>query len=467
MSLSSTVTSTFVDIATYDDLEAWFYGLGTQNEAENDLFTVSLFQRKYTRYAWFAQCPSPLNFSGTPAWKANWTMTVPRNADHTTYVWFEFIVSSVTPKAGYTVRWCKNLAHHAYESIQYLSGNIEVQTLTPEYMDMLAAFTVTEDHYVGYANMIGNIDELTLPRGNAAWARFSGSLPQYKLILPVPYTFGEDHGSAFPAAQLVYGEGSFKIKTRDWSDLLIVEGLSSNSKIERIAINSSNYTTYIEGNPPTFTDFNAVANAIIVTRPERTILGSQARTFVITQSQTLTNTVSLTGATVNNTIVAPMNFSHAVSVLFFALRNITFPQERANYTTSSPKITGGVWEDVHSGTSDPFKTWALKYDSTYRLPQGSDIRYYSLIQPYHHAPRIPKEIGYHMYSFALKIKHVDPLGSVNFGKIQTTDASFTLSQACVDAIESTEEPQKFDYVACARNYNVFTVDSGVPGFPVY
>lgn len=73
---------------------------------------------------------------------------------------------------------------------------------------------------------------------------------------------------------------------------------------------------------------------------------------------------------------------------------------------------------------DPIEKTSLMYETTPRLGL-LDSSYYSLVQPYYHAPSLPASTaapvfcptGYHMYSYSLEFAALDPLGSTNFGKL--------------------------------------------------
>jgi len=72
---------------------------------------------------------------------------------------------------------------------------------------------------------------------------------------------------------------------------------------------------------------------------------------------------------------------------------------------------------------DPIERVSMLYETTPRLG-FLDASYYSLMQPYYHAPGIPTAFspvfcpsGYHMYSYSLEFMSLDPLGSTNYGKL--------------------------------------------------
>jgi hypothetical protein len=64
---------------------------------------------------------------------------------------------------------------------------------------------------------------------------------------------------------------------------------------------------------------------------------------------------------------------------------------------------------------------------------GSD--YFSLVNPWYHAPVIPLETGYHLYSYSLDFFAIDPMGSTNYGKL--TNVSI-VPQGSTDAVSSQQ-----------------------------
>ena len=64
---------------------------------------------------------------------------------------------------------------------------------------------------------------------------------------------------------------------------------------------------------------------------------------------------------------------------------------------------------------------------------GSD--YFSLVNPWYHAPVIPLETGYHLYSYSLDFFAIDPMGSTNYGKL--TNVSI-VPQGSNDAVSSQQ-----------------------------
>jgi hypothetical protein len=177
---------------------------------------------------------------------------------------------------------------------------------------------------------------------------------------------------------------------------------------------------------------------------------------------------------------ADIRFSHAIKVMFFAVKNISNQGVHSNYTTGIPvlKQSSGNVCVANCGLTERYNydnAGDLTYSSAVQYPCGSDANtdvtknsaygamtpqcclelgccnakdplsraslvyentnrlglmttdYYSDVQPYYHAPAIPHasphmsstwcQQGLHMYSYSLDFMCLDPLGSTNYGKL--------------------------------------------------
>ena len=95
---------------------------------------------------------------------------------------------------------------------------------------------------------------------------------------------------------------------------------------------------------------------------------------------------------------------------------------------------------------------------------GSD--YFSLVNPWYHAPVIPNETGYHSYSYSLDFISLDPMGSTNYGKLTNVSIVPECSTAAVTNASSTTFKQTYEFIVTAINNNIIRVSGGALGFPV-
>ena len=168
-----------------------------------------------------------------------------------------------------------------------------------------------------------------------------------------------------------------------------------------------------------------------------------------------------------------IRFSHAVKLLLFAGRNTTVSSDWSNYTVGNVATNGWVGRE---GCVDTVTNATLLYENTQRLA-GLPADYYSLVEPWYKAPTIPRETGYHMYSYSLNMYDVNPLGSTNYGKLTNVTlvmqgASGLQTSPCVDTQQPGSQPAiasrgtSFEGLIVAVNHNVIRVSGGALGFPV-
>jgi hypothetical protein len=241
---------------------------------------------------------------------------------------------------------------------------------------------------------------------------------------------------------------------------------------------------YLKDGTPVLGNTQVWANYAIVSNDERKRMACAPRDILIEQVQTAPRQ-SFTPAT-NSQQSFDIRFSHAIKVLFFAVRNTTSTAEHSNYLTHSPYTvviatgpTGFVdgtatttWTPL--GGADPIVQTSLIYENTNRLAQmGSD--YFSLVNPWYHAPVIPTETGYHSYSYSLDFISLDPMGSTNYGKLTNVSIVPEASgqaKVSADPKQTDQLPagmnykQTYEFIVTAINNNIIRVSGGALGFPV-
>jgi hypothetical protein len=301
--------------------------------------------------------------------------------------------------------------------------------------------------------------------------------------LPLPFFYSRDSGVALPTAALPYNEMRINFYFRDWTHLLIFESVTTDDgngiPLDRRKTITSDK---LKDGTPVLGNTQVWANYAIVSNDERKRMACAPRDILIEQVQTAPRQ-SFTPAT-NSQQSFDIRFSHAIKVLFFAVRNTTSTAEHSNYITSSPittitegnGITGfaGLTTWTPLGGADPIVQTSLIYENTNRLAQmGSD--YFSLVNPWYHAPVIPTETGYHSYSYSLDFISLDPMGSTNYGKLTNVSIVPEASgqaKVSADPKQTDQLPagmnykQTYEFIVTAINNNIIRVSGGALGFPV-
>jgi len=465
---TSNVTSGFIDLATFDEIEKYLYG-GKK--------ATAYFVRQTQKATWFTQVPVVLSrAAGSPAFGQEWSVSISRAGDYLLHTWLRVNIPEIVlvqqlignpPVAGgpaRLARWTRNLMHNLVKECCITFNDLVAARFDNYHLDFWAAFTVPAGKRNGYNNMIGNVPALTTP---------AATLPAATLNLPLPLFYSRDSGVALPTAALPYNEMRINFSFRDWNELLI-----GHLDAAPVAGTDSRFELLVGQHlqsAPVLGTTNVWANYAIVSNNERKRMACAPRDILIEQVQTAPRQTF--SPLTNPTPSYDVRFSHAIKVLLFAVRNTTWKSEWSNYTSASPVFTAGgggtgTVDFTPSGAVDPISQTSLIYENTNRLAQmGSD--YFSLVNPYYHAPVIPFDTGYHMYSYSLDFVCLDPMGSTNYGKLTNVSMVPEASQGALTGAAGTgtqeagvDFVQQFEFVVTAVNNNIIRVSGGALGFPV-
>ena len=562
---TSNLTSGFIDLATYDEQEKYMYG---------GRHATAYFVRETRKSTWFTQVPVVLSkCSGSPAFGQEWSVQISRAGDYLLQTWLrvelpEVCITSSTVKgdtaagnnskqiACVGIRWTRNLGHALIRECCLTFNDLVAARFDNYHLDFWSAFTTPASKQNGYDNMIGNIGQL-------AGLGDVHVLPASVLNVPLPFFYTRDSGVDLPTAALPYNDMRIQFQFRNLGELLIADfcqlpsatagdayGAQKSICLDQSTIGSlpspfgetEEYTAprpagqgtgtnnaqnsqtgtsavdpnfqqwkFCSGAAPQLGSVCVWANYAIVSNDERKRMACAPRDILIEQVQTAPP-CGFNPKNVNTPEQYDIRFSHAIKVLFFAVRNKTLNCEHANYTTSPSFPILNCINGAKSGTLvttarsyDPVAAASLLYENTYRLANmGSD--FYSLVEPYYKAPTIPDKTGYHMYSYSLDFFNLDPMGSTNYGKLTnvslyvnpsqaaveyhldpncnnqtgavTANAGFVYTSSCSTPVPSGAisgslqnnvrycEKQNYEFVVTAVNNNIVRISGGALGFPV-
>ena len=454
---TSNVTSGFIDLATFDEIEKYLYG-GSD--------ATAYFVRETRKSTWFTQVPVALSrSSGEPKFGQQCSWSISRAGDYLLHSWLRATLPKIdnsdnniseNGQMSASHVWCRNVGHNLIEECAITFNDLVAARFDNYHLDFWTAFTVPASKRVGYNNMIGNVSALNNPAANMIDCSEAqvDDLPRYTINVPLPLFYTRDSGVALPTAALPYNDMRITIKLRKSKELLL------DSCGQR-------FIDTTETNIGQLEDVDLWCNYAIVSNDERKRMACAPRDILIEQVQTAPKQSYNTGSATRMDI----RFSHAIKVLFFAVRNETVFNEWSNYESKrfecqNVDLSGNLGVVIGDGlivsnenSVDPIKSVSLVYENTNRLSNmGSD--YFSLVNPYYHAPSIPEVTGYHCYSYSLDFASLDPMGSTNYGKL--TNVSLIAESCGVLEGETTD----YSMVVTAVNNNIIRVSGGALGFPV-
>ena len=455
---TSNVTSGFIDLATFDEIEKYLYG-GPD--------ATAYFVRDTRKATWFTQVPVVLSrASGNPAFGQEWSVSISRAGDYLLQTWLRLTTPAVTladgSGAGNRLRWTRNFMHNLIRECCITFNDLVAARFDNYHLDFWSAFTVPAGKRTGYQNMIGNFDAMI---GGVAPGE---TIESFTLNLPLPFFFTRDSGVALPTAALPYNDMRISCAFREWNQLLILTDVNAAPKTNP---NRPPTVPTDIATAPVLGTTQVWANYAIVSNDERNRMACAPRDILIEQVQTAPRQTF--NPAQNPTPSYDVRFSHAIKVLFFSVRNTTTASEWSNYTAASPTATalGGVNFNP-DGAVDPILQTSLLYENTQRLAaMGSD--YFSLVNPWYNAPMIPTETGYHEYSYSLDFMCCDPMGSTNYGKLTNVSMVPEASQGAIAGSTGTgadgsgaDFNQNYEFIVTAVDNNIIRISGGALGFPV-
>lgn len=460
----TSASNTFIDLATFSEVESFLYGGPS---------AVTLFVRGVTKSNWFSHIPITLRLNGVFDFgQKNACASVNRSGDYVLNTWLRVQIPQVELYgteiyADSSLRWTRNLMHNLIECVSITFNELTVNEFTSYWLDFNAQFRIRGSKRIGYRNMIGDIAAMTTPVGPNTALGTGGYFN-----VPIPFWWSEDSGVALPIAALPFNDVKINFSFRTLAELLVVYPGTAAMGAPGIRVATINDVRVVgtTNQVPSLLNPEVWATYAVVHNDERVRMGDAPRDTLIYQIQQAQDSPFKDVSTPSS---FDLRFSHAVNSIFFGARNKSLTGEWSNYTTNYN----------YSGV-DPIFHSTLTYDSTVRYANGSD--YYSLMAPWYYAPAIPDESGYHMISYALDAFGLDPSGSTNYSKLANVSVSHTMSDAAIAAASTTAPvdengvpivypnsagvnvnfPQSWNHILLVKNFNIARYSNGSLGFAV-
>lgn len=432
------ITTSFIDLGTRDKFENYLYGGPT---------AVTYFMKTSKKSTFYAQAPMQLTqFNGTPNFGNDFSVAISRAGDYLTYVYLRFILPEVKLLNTNTygehgrLRWTENVAHNLIKNAELAISDVIAQKFGSEYLDQFKEFFILNGK--GYDNLTKQVVS----------SRPSKELKEIIINLPLPFFFTRSVGLALPTAGMPYNEIRINLRFADWTELLCLDNISDNTTCTTIVPTVGKDIAF----EPKIKEMSLYGNYVLVSDKERKLIGSMSRLMIIEQIQ---KAPSQTFSQSDSFQKMDLLFTYPIKALMFNIKNVTICNNKSNYTTHQPSVsTSGVVE--HSLAENPISYAELRYDNQVKVAAPAD--YFSHIQPYFHADKMPNKTGYHLYSFCQNINILDPNGSTNFGKLNQVSLNLKSSRAAKEATD-----QKFEIIVNAINHNILELKAGTISFPLY
>src|SRR5579885_1886748 len=180
---TANVTVGYVDIASYDLLDALMYG------GDN---VTTLFSRSINKYAWFTHLLAPMKNTGTTDSPA---FSFSKTPDFALMTWYEADLPQITVNTAnngqltWRIAYTWNVAHNVFNQGSLTFNDLTAQSFDSIMLDYLAQYRQDAAKWSLYQKMIGN---------TTALQTFGNSLPAATVKLPCPYWYQRDSSYALP-----------------------------------------------------------------------------------------------------------------------------------------------------------------------------------------------------------------------------------------------------------------------------
>jgi hypothetical protein len=464
------LTTAFIDLSTFDEIESWLYGGRSVNK----------FRKVIRKSAWFTVIAAQLNKCGTTGdFDQEVQAMFSRAGDYIRDVWLRVELPQIETNAGFQARWTRNIGHNIIDEAYLQFNDLVVNKITNYQMDFLRGFMLSASKRSGYDSMIGNVNRLANPYATVDPEDYKTngpiSLPRYAMNIPLPFWFTRSPSDAIIQAACPFNDIKLTVKFRPWQDLLIVDELlpsNTTTGYSTRPVPSPNWDTVLRNSTVRLQACQVWAHYAVIPNGDREKIGEEADIDVmIEQVQTIPAT-SFAPST-NQQRGIDLRFAHSIRAIFFAMRNTTYRNEWSNYSTHATKgfgsgrnhYNGIIFGDSDPDAVDPINRAVLTYENVDRVNMFAD--YYSMVAPYYTACSIPDSVGYHVLPYCNRLDCNQPDGSTNFARLASVTLNIEASDTAVATNSNTTGIRStFDIIITACSNTILRFSSGSAGFPV-
>lgn len=432
--------------------------IGAQNAYLTGNPQITFFVAVYKRHTNFSiECIEQL-FNGNATFGKKVYCDIDRIGDLIGEIFLVVKLPKLVPfdNSNDTISWVNSIGHALIKYIDIEIGETVVDRHYGIWMQIWSELTTTGSKRLGFNQMIGKKEN------------FYSTLEseEMHLFIPLYFWFCRNKGLALPLIALQNHNVRINMGIRDFDELWVS---TSNMHPKPVGITScSLYVDYIflDDNERKFFAQNThnylieqlqiSSNALDTSelykcykRDKKTCIKCETddvNKCIITEDQEL---IRKSGP--NDTSKIDLKFNHPVKEIIWIIQN-------SEIIESEPGI-GNDWfnfSDQPYGTNqtpaDPFIRGKLIVDGTDRMAMR-DAKYYRLVQPYQRHSTVPAHNFIYVYSFGYKPEELQPSGTLNFSRIDSSVFEITIKQGITRPVL-----QMF-----ATNYNILRIMGGMAG----
>lgn len=245
--------------------------------------------------------------SGNIGFGRKCSVTIIRNGDLATNLYLKVVLASVTTanlnSTTAKFAWCRRLGHALIKNVNVSIGGSQIDKQYSTWMDVWYELTHSEEQTRGYAEMIGDVADLTKLRVSGDPESNFGSgvyTPAYTMYIPLQFWFCRNTGLALPLIALQYHEVRLEFEFNNAADLICYTGATAPTAL-------------------TMTDASLLVNYVYLDSDERRRFAQVGHEYLIEQVQFTGEESIPTGATTTSGKYN-LGFNHPTKELIWAVK---------------------------------------------------------------------------------------------------------------------------------------------------
>jgi hypothetical protein len=452
------LASLYTDIATFDFHEVQMYA------GDN---SYNLYAKAVRKAGWTARGVAPMLRVAQGAFGETQQHEVLRSADYWGFTWVHWKTPEIETVAGYQARWTPKLGFYIIDNVEVAANELPLCHIYPEAMDFESELLVEEGKYDGLMEMIGWRPELSDPYQSDLPLTANGNrtLPSVWVMTPLSAWFTKKHNDHLPIAALAFNTVLFKVTTRQLNEVLNIDKLENRGTVAAPDWRVKSFepmlipSQHLVGGPMlTMVKVHSYGMVVQMPNRDRKVLAKTPQINLLIQQHQRALGQQMGLRNVMESLPIDMRFVYPVRALMFGLRNTTRPAEWGNWSSHSTQVRadGRGVDFAPKGQVNPISAVNIRYDNQTRV--GFTSYLFDRLMPYLCATRVPKSVGYNLWSYSADLNSNQPDGSVNFSRVSQP------SIICHYDPAVHERDETFHLHILAINWNHLKITLGTSSF---
>lgn len=180
---------------------------------------ITFYKVVYRRHTNFAMETIEETMNGNIGFGRRSSVNIIRNGDLATNLYVKIALGALTPASGTSACWVRRLGHAILKSITISIGGSQIDKQYGTWMDIWYELTHSEEQARGYAEMIGDTDDMTNLSTAGVAAR--------TIYVPLQFWFCRNTGLALPLIALQYHEVRLEFEFATLAELVCYTGTTA------------------------------------------------------------------------------------------------------------------------------------------------------------------------------------------------------------------------------------------------